>query len=436
MKTKTAPTVNGTADSPAISVQQKFADARKAMKAALIERDEEIDLALTALIAQEHILLVGVPGTAKSLIVETLRQWMDGASSLTIHCCKDTTRNVAFGPIKLSAMKEDRIERELSGGAADVEVLILEEVFKAGPAVLDMFLMLMNERVYREGLVAADAPLKLILGVSNEWSPEGCEAALAAFFDRFLFRKAVSPISPKGRRELLKRSTLNDPCKAEFPHKLSALELERATKAAKELPWSVDAKKAMWAAVEELSKEGINPGDRRLYKAVTAVRAYAWLCGAKRVENNHLTILSHVLWDDPTEQPAKCAKIVLKHSRGKAAVVEELLKQAEDAADGKPAEATAKVQDITGKIAEMGGIAHETATVTARVTNGAVILAEEIAKKDDPVVLNALNRCAELLRKIMAKATGSRPTAKIIRAKVEFAADPLPGPEDEDDDDR
>jgi hypothetical protein len=252
--------------------------------------------------------------------------------------------------------------------------------------------------------VAADAPLKLILGVSNEWSPEGCEAALAAFFDRFLFRKAVSPISPAGRRELLKRSTLNDPCKAEFPHKLSALELERATKAAKELPWSVDAKKAMWAAVEELAKEGINPGDRRLYKAVTAVRAYAWLCGAKRVENNHLTILSHVLWDDPTEQPAKCAKIVLKHSRGKSAVVEELLKQAEDAADGKPAEATAKVQDITGKIAEIGGIAHDMATVTARVTNGAVILAEEIAKKDDPVVLNALNRCAELLRKIMAKA--------------------------------
>jgi MoxR-like ATPase len=45
----------------------KFATARKALSSALIEREDEIDLALTALLAGEHLLLVGPPGCGKSL---------------------------------------------------------------------------------------------------------------------------------------------------------------------------------------------------------------------------------------------------------------------------------------------------------------------------------------------------------------------------------
>ena len=43
-------------------VREKFATARKELSSALIERDEEMDLVLTALLANEHVLLVGPPG--------------------------------------------------------------------------------------------------------------------------------------------------------------------------------------------------------------------------------------------------------------------------------------------------------------------------------------------------------------------------------------
>src|SRR5688572_7862090 len=46
-------------------VREKFAQARKELSAALIERDEEVDLVLTALVANEHVLLVGPPGCGK-----------------------------------------------------------------------------------------------------------------------------------------------------------------------------------------------------------------------------------------------------------------------------------------------------------------------------------------------------------------------------------
>ena len=43
-------------------VREKFALARQELSASLIERDDEVDVVLTALIANEHILLVGPPG--------------------------------------------------------------------------------------------------------------------------------------------------------------------------------------------------------------------------------------------------------------------------------------------------------------------------------------------------------------------------------------
>jgi MoxR-like ATPase len=59
-------------------IQEKFVQTRKELSSALIERDDEIDLVLTALVAQEHLLLVGPPGCAKSLLLDTLMNWMSG----------------------------------------------------------------------------------------------------------------------------------------------------------------------------------------------------------------------------------------------------------------------------------------------------------------------------------------------------------------------
>src|SRR4051812_48659532 len=60
-------------------LQQQFALTRQELSESLIEREDEVDLVLTALVAQEHLLLVGPPGCAKSLLLDSLMTWMSGS---------------------------------------------------------------------------------------------------------------------------------------------------------------------------------------------------------------------------------------------------------------------------------------------------------------------------------------------------------------------
>src|SRR3990172_922110 len=53
---------NGGGVNGGVSIQDKFMAMRRDMSSALIERDGEIDMALTAIVAREHCLFVGIPG--------------------------------------------------------------------------------------------------------------------------------------------------------------------------------------------------------------------------------------------------------------------------------------------------------------------------------------------------------------------------------------
>src|SRR4051794_10779464 len=96
------------------AVRDKFAAARKELAAALIERDDEIDLVLTALLADEHVLLVGPPGSAKSLLLDSLLSWT-GGTRFGILFTRFTVPEECFGPVSLAALREDRYVRVTTG---------------------------------------------------------------------------------------------------------------------------------------------------------------------------------------------------------------------------------------------------------------------------------------------------------------------------------
>jgi MoxR-like ATPase len=332
-------------------VQEKFLATRKELSAALIERDEEVDLVLTALVCREHPLLVGPPGTAKSLLLDSLMAWMHGRK-FTVLFTKFTTPEEVFGPISVAGLKEDRYRRVTAGKLPEADGAFGDEVFKASSAILNTLLRILNERVYDNGEGAlTPVPLKIFVAASNEW-PQAQEGGreLQALFDRFLFRKSVRPILTAPGRQRLLWERDHTP---RLSTSVTPEEVDQAHHDAMRLPWTDEAREALEAILRELAREGIQPGDRRQFKSVAAAQALAYLSGGERVEPEHLEVLAHTVWDDPQEQPEKVAGVVARVANPTGMRVNSLLLEVEQILAATDAKQLAQAASAAGKLQEV-----------------------------------------------------------------------------------
>ena len=309
-----------------IPVSEKFSTMRRDLASALIERDQEIDLVLTALIAREHVLLVGPPGTAKSMLSDAIVRWLDG-TRFQILLTKFTTPEEVFGPISLAGLKTDHYRRITTSRLPEAHIGFVDEIFKASSAILNTFLTVMEERAFDNDGTRVACPLQELIGASNEWPGGNGDGGkeLGALFDRFLLRKHVHPIATeRGLQRLLWA-----PVEITLSGTITPAEITQAQDQARALPWTDKAREAFLSILREAKNEGIIPGDRRMQKAVSVARAFAWLNDHDEVQTDDLEILAHVLWDDPAEQPQKLAKIVGKIANPEGMKINSLLMEAE-----------------------------------------------------------------------------------------------------------
>jgi MoxR-like ATPase len=340
-------------------LREKFATARKELTAALIERDEEVDLALTALLAGEHLLLVGPPGCGKSLLLDSLLTWT-GGQKFSILFTKFTTPEECVGPVSLSALKTDKYIRVTSGKLPEAEFAFLDEIFKASSAILNTLLKLLNERTFDAGDgVTRAVPLRLCVAASNEWPSPDTGKELAALFDRFVLRRSVSPIRSRVGRQKLLWNTDHIP---KLSGTITPAEIDEARRTSSVLSWSGEAKEALESILHELAKEGVRPGDRRQFKTVGVVRAFAYLNGAERVEPEHLEVAQYCLWDDPIEQPQTVTQVIARIANPTGMRVTQLLLEVESvlaATDARnlaeAAKAAAKLGEIDRQLAALSG---------------------------------------------------------------------------------
>jgi MoxR-like ATPase len=106
---------------------EKFTAMRTDLASALIERDAEIDLCLTALVAREHCLLIGNPGTGKSMLADAVVKWLDG-TKFQILLTKFTTPEEVFGPVSLAGLKTDHYRRITTGKLPAADVAFVDEI--------------------------------------------------------------------------------------------------------------------------------------------------------------------------------------------------------------------------------------------------------------------------------------------------------------------
>lgn len=273
-------------------IHTKFVGMRDDLNASLIDREDEIDAALVAMLTGEHCLFVGPPGTGKSLLSDTLVKWLNG-TSFSAQLTKFTQPDELFGPVSVTGLKADEFRRITDGMLPEADVAYLDEIWKGSSAILNTLLQLLNERTFKNGKSFFSCPLKLCIAASNEW-PQGVE--LGALFDRFLLRRTVDPIgTPDGLQRLVFDSSLTPTLRSS----LTTSELESAQMSVRLMPFHDSAKDALIQIRHQLATEGITVGDRRLRKSADVCRASAWLAGDSEVTTEHFVRLSDVLWSTP-----------------------------------------------------------------------------------------------------------------------------------------
>ncbi len=279
----------------------------------LIERNEAIRAALIALIAGQNMVLLGPPGCGKSLIVtELARRIQDtsatgtgkGLTCFTLLMTRYTDPDEIFGPISLTALKNDERKRTTTHKLPEAHFGFLDEAFKAGSAVLNALLTVMNEREFDNGGASRlKVPLISLFGASNEL-PEGRE--LEAFWDRFLLRLVVSPVSEAGFEKLFNLLMSPPSTPTAF---LTLGELQTLQAAARRIGFSPSVKGAYLKLRKNMAAKGITASDRRWTQCLILLQSHALLEGRQTVEEDDLSILENALWNTP-EQRSDIKKLV------------------------------------------------------------------------------------------------------------------------------
>ncbi|MET9233511.1 AAA family ATPase [Streptomyces cellulosae] len=267
------------------------------------ERDDVVRTLVVTLLAGQHSLVLGPPGTAKSELARELTGRIDGAAYWEILLSKFTAPTRMFGPIDVAALARGEYRQVYDGRATTAHVAFIDEIFKCSTAALNETLGYLNERIYHpeNGGAPIRCPLIGAITASNEL-PDGEDSA--AIYDRLLVRIEVGYLEDPSNFAALVRSAVGRPAD---PAPRTTLELAALQRAVTEGVPAVDVPDAIVDAVvtlrAALRRKELVASDRRWRQAVGLLQASAYLDGRTEVAETDLSVLTHVLWDSPAQRP-------------------------------------------------------------------------------------------------------------------------------------
>jgi MoxR-like ATPase len=190
-------------------IRERMSVVRNELSSYFVDKREIVDLLCVCTVAQEPLLLVGKPGTAKSDLIIKFCQALslEEGQYFEYMLTKFTEPNEIIGPIDIERMKKGSYFRKTEGKLPQAEIVFLDEIFKSNSAILNTLLTIINERKFYQEGKPTTVPLKMIFAATNE-IPEFDE--LNALKDRFTLKIGSFSVGENKFEELLEKGIQND----------------------------------------------------------------------------------------------------------------------------------------------------------------------------------------------------------------------------------
>lgn len=287
-----------------LSVWQKVQLLRRELQRECLEREYHIDALIALFISKQHGLLLGPPGTGKSMLLELLCEAFSG-SYFSMLVSENSKPDEFFGPVSIKGLQDQEIyKRNITGKLPQAQIAYLDEIFKTNSAALNQLLKLINERVFYNP-DPVKVPLISLVGSSNELPQDD---SLNAFTDRFVWKCWVGYMSQRDNIATVWQRTMNGHnshinVRLSLSDFTEAIELSKSVDIACQYPILLTLK-------EKLAESGYQISDRKWLMILKFMQAFAWVRNESVVSLDIVKLLlPDCLWSQQGEVDAIRAKI-------------------------------------------------------------------------------------------------------------------------------
>ena len=280
--------ISANLEKSARAATQKLATAKDTIHQVILGQDRVVELTMIAILSGGHALLVGVPGLAKTLLVETLGTAL-GLGSKRVQFTPDLMPADIVGSEVLEETAKGKRSFRFIEGPIFTQLLMADEINRASPRTQSALLQAMQERFVTIAGQSYDLPAPFhVLATQNPIEQEGTYPLPEAQLDRFLFQVDVDFPAHEVEKQILIATTgdtLSKTKKAMTPKQLMDMQ-----KLVRKLPIGDQVVDAILKLVRNARPEQSNldivtssvswgPGPRAGQALMLATRAKALLDG-------------------------------------------------------------------------------------------------------------------------------------------------------------